>query len=138
MLDMRPFHSAEELFISAKTAASSMTRDDWFEAFSHHPRIGDREALRAKFAQSGSSQEAGEQQGIEGAPDEVLDRLASQNRAYEQKFGYIFLVCATGKSATEMLELLEARLHNDPADEFTVAISEHNKITHLRLEKLLA
>ncbi|CAE7538405.1 TTL, partial [Symbiodinium microadriaticum] len=81
--------------------------------------IGDKEALRAKFTQSnkGSGWESQEQSGVNGAPEEVLNALAALNEEYLKKFGYIFLICATGKSAPEMLEALQDRIVNDPAEE---------------------
>jgi 2-oxo-4-hydroxy-4-carboxy-5-ureidoimidazoline decarboxylase len=77
-----------------------------------------------------------EQAGVAGAAEDVLDALAEANRAYEQRFGYIFIVCATGKTAEEMLALLGERLSNDPADEIRVAAAEQAKITELRLMAL--
>ena len=80
---------------------------------------------------------AGEQQGAAGASDDTLAALAECNRAYERRFGYIFIVCATGKTAAEMLDLLRARIGNDPAAELLLAAEEQKKITRLRLAKLL-
>jgi 2-oxo-4-hydroxy-4-carboxy-5-ureidoimidazoline decarboxylase len=108
-----------------------MKRSEILEAFGHHPRIGDRAALAAKFTSS-----AKEQAGVAGAPEEVLGALEAANARYEAKFGHVFLVCATGKSAPEMLAILGARMLNDPATELRVAAAEHAKITRLRLEKL--
>ena len=95
------------------------------------------EALRAKFA-STSTWAEGEQASVRQASQETLEALATGNEDYERKFGYIFIVCATGKSADEMLALLQARLANKPEDEILIAAGEQNKITRLRLEKLLA
>ena len=78
-----------------------------------------------------------EQSGVGDAPNEVVERLAAGNRAYEARFGYIFIVCATGKSAGEMLAILEQRLTNDPDGELHIAAEEQRKITRLRLAKLL-
>ena len=108
---------------------------DWLEAFAAHPRIGDLDALRKKFA-STANWCAGEQAGVAAADEAVLTALADGNRAYEARFGYIFIVCATGKSAAEMLAILTARLANDPEVELKVATAEQAKITRLRLEKL--
>lgn len=102
------------------------TPADGLEAFSHHPRIGDRPALHK------------EQAGVANAANDVLQELATLNAHYEERFGYIFIVCATGKSATEMLSLLKARMNNTPAEEIKIAMAEQGKITHLRLEKLLS
>jgi len=110
-------------------------REDWLEAFAHHPEIGDVDRLRERFG-AGAAFSEGEQAGVEGAGEEVLRRLAAGNRAYREKFGHVFLVCATGKTAAQMLELLEARLPAEPAAELEVAAGEQAKITRLRLEKL--
>src|SRR5205085_9973807 len=102
----------------------------------HHPRIGDREALRRRFAATAAW--AGEEQrGARAAGEETLTALAAANQAYEQKFGYIFIVCATGRSADEMLAILGRRLEADPARELETAAREQRAITRLRLEKLL-
>ena len=136
-LAKRPFSDVEALLAAAEQAADLMTEQDWLQAFSHHPRIGDVEALRRRFgARSGSWSES-EQAGVEGTEDSILERLAEGNRRYEQRFGYIFIVCATGKTAAEMLELLEARLDNDRDQELVIAAGEQRKITRLRLLKLL-
>jgi 2-oxo-4-hydroxy-4-carboxy-5-ureidoimidazoline decarboxylase len=111
--------------------------DDYLEAFQGHPRIGDVESLAKKYANT-KTWAGGEQKGVEGAASEVLERLAQGNADYEEKFGHIFIVCATGKSAAEMLALLEARMPNDPKTEVMVAAEEQNKITRIRLKKLLA
>ena len=109
---------------------------EWREAFAHHPRIGDMASLRARFA-STAGWAADEQRGAAQATEETLAALARGNRVYEERFGCIFIVCATGKSAAEMLALLEARLGNDPEHEMRMAADEQMKITRLRLEKLL-
>ncbi|TGD80675.1 2-oxo-4-hydroxy-4-carboxy-5-ureidoimidazoline decarboxylase [Hymenobacter wooponensis] len=116
---------------------NDLSEADWREAFTHHPKIGDIASLKEKFA-STSAWAAGEQGAVKEAPLEVLEALAAGNEAYEQKFGYIFIVCATGKSAEEMLALLQARLPNPPPQEILIAMAEQDKITRIRLEKLLA
>lgn len=111
-----------------------LQRDDWLEAFAAHPPIGDTDSLRMKFA--GNRQwSAGEQSGIDGADDAVIQSLADGNRRYRERFGYLFIVCASGLSAAEMLSRLESRIDNDPADEFLIAAAEQRKITHLRIDK---
>ena len=113
-----------------------MDFSDILEAFSHHPKIGANiETLRAKFQQT-AGWSASEQASVSQASDAVLQALAQGNIDYEAKFGYIFIVCATGKSAAEMLNLLQARLVNTPADEIKLAAAEQAKITRIRLEKL--
>jgi 2-oxo-4-hydroxy-4-carboxy-5-ureidoimidazoline decarboxylase len=94
-------------------------------------------ALKEKFA-STATWAAGEQGAVQQASQDTLEALAAGNDAYERRFGYIFIVCATGKPSAEMLALLEARLPHDPSQEIHVAMSEQAKITRLRLEKLLA
>jgi 2-oxo-4-hydroxy-4-carboxy-5-ureidoimidazoline decarboxylase len=120
---------------AARDVWSALSREDWLEAFAHHPRIGDVDALRQRFPAT-HDLSTREQSGMSGAPEAVLAALADANRAYEEKFGYIFIVCATGKSADEMLALLEARLPNDEATELRIAAAEQAKITELRLERL--
>ncbi|RYY21170.1 MAG: 2-oxo-4-hydroxy-4-carboxy-5-ureidoimidazoline decarboxylase [Cytophagaceae bacterium] len=131
-----PFATTEALFTAANQAWQSLAEADWREAFAHHPKIGDMSALREKFA-STATWAAGEQGAVRQAAPETLAALAAGNEAYEQKFGYIFIVCATGKSAAEMLALLQARLPHAPAQELTIAAGEQAKITLLRLQKLL-
>lgn len=135
MAARRPFRSVDDVFAAAAQVWDRMDRPDILQAFSHHPRIGDVAGLRAKFA-STSQWATGEQAGVQAAPDEVLTRLARGNELYEEKFGYIFIVCATGKTAAEMLQLLEQRLPNRAADELKIAAGEQAKITRIRLGKL--
>jgi 2-oxo-4-hydroxy-4-carboxy-5-ureidoimidazoline decarboxylase len=132
----RPFADREALFAAASGVWGRLDREDWLEAFSHHPKIGDVERLRERFAATATWSE-GEQAGVSGADEEVLEGLAEGNRAYEERFGWIFLVCATGKPAAEMLALLRARLPNEPEAELRIAAGEQDKITRLRLDKLL-
>ena len=137
MLPVFPVADAEALMAEAKIQWNNLRETDWHEAFTHHPKIGGNvEALREKFA-STSTWAEGEQAAVKGASQESLDALAAGNEAYERKFGYIFIVCATGKSAGEMRALLQARLPNKPEDEILIAMGEQDKITRLRLEKLL-
>lgn len=136
MCGARPFAGRDDLMAKADAAASRLTREDWLEAFGHHPRIGDLDALRARFA-STAAWAAGEQRGAAGAPDDVLRALAEGNREYEARFGYIFIVCATGKRADEMLAMLRERMDNPPGRELGIAVEEQMKITRIRLEKLL-
>jgi 2-oxo-4-hydroxy-4-carboxy-5-ureidoimidazoline decarboxylase len=132
----RPFSSLETLYSSAEQTWFGLSKEDWMEAFSHHPRIGDTKGLKEKF--SATQWAADEQKGAtreSGASEDVLGKLASGNEAYERRFGYVFLVCATGKSAAEMLGLLEKRILNPPDAELKIAVFEQNKITRIRLEK---
>jgi len=144
MVYSRPFESLAEVIETSDTIWEECDVDDYEEAFTHHPKIGDVDSLAKKHANTnpGSSPglrwAAGEQKGVESADRAVIEKLAEGNTAYEEKFGHIFIVCATGKSAAEMLALLEARMPNDPKDEIHIAAGEQNKITRLRLKKLLA
>jgi hydroxyisourate hydrolase len=133
----RPYPDAPALLAAAERAFASLGREDWLEAFSHHPRIGDRSSLAARFPQT-AGWSAAEQGGIAGAGEDVLDALLSGNRDYEARFGHIFIVCATGKTAAQMLALLRERLPNAPAAELEIAAAEQRKITAIRLAKLLA
>ncbi len=137
MINLRPFRSKDELFLHAGRTWRSLTNVDWKEAFTHHPKIGDIESLTRKFAGT-AAWASGEQSGAMGAPEETLIHLAERNRSYEEKFGYIFIVCATGKSAEEMLAILRSRLPNSPDVEMGIAAEEQAKITRIRLEKLLS
>lgn len=132
MLARRPFGSREALLSAARAEWDALNEHDWREAFTHHPKIGDREALRQRFPAT-HALSAREQAGVDGAPDEVLDALAEGNRRYEERFGYIFIVCASGLSAAEMLSRLNARLGNDPRHEIRMAAGEQAKIMALRL-----
>ena len=138
MLAAFPVSDIKTLMNEAESQWNKLTETDWREAFTHHPKIGgDLEALRAKFA-STSTWAEGEQAAVRQAPQATLEALATGNEDYERRFGYIFIVCATGKTAAGMLALLQARLPNKPKDEIVVAAGEQNKITRLRLEKILA
>jgi 2-oxo-4-hydroxy-4-carboxy-5-ureidoimidazoline decarboxylase len=137
MLARRPFADDAAMLAAAEEAFRGLGADDWREAFGHHPRIGDLDGLRAKFA-STRTWAAGEQAGAATADEGVLRALAAGNRDYEERFGHIFIVCATGRSAGEMLGLLQERLSNPPEAELRIAAAEQEKITRLRLAKLIA
>lgn len=137
MAARRPFQTEQEVFTASDQLLDDLSDEDWLEAFRHHPKIGDISALRAKFA-STATWAQGEQSGTASASEKVLQGLAQGNADYEAKFGFIFIICATGKSAAEMLEALQARLPNEAAMELRVAAGEQRKITRLRLAKLLA
>lgn len=136
MVYARPYESLAEVLETSDTIWEECDVDDYEEAFTHHPRIGDVESLAKKYENT-KAWAAGEQKGLENADKSVIEKLAEGNTAYEEKFGYIFIVCATGKSAAEMSTMLETRLKNDPKDEIMIAAAEQNKITRLRLKKLL-
>jgi 2-oxo-4-hydroxy-4-carboxy-5-ureidoimidazoline decarboxylase len=132
MIARRPFHSREGLLAAARDVWFSLTPADWLEAFTHHPKIGDRQSLQRRFGTSGALSEK-EQAGLHGVSADVLDALADANERYLAKFGYIFIVCATGRRAAEMLAMLRDRLDNDPETEIRIAAEEQAKITELRL-----
>lgn len=136
LIEGRPYAAEAQLYNASDRIWQSLKTEDWLEAFSHHPKIGDLESLKTKFA-STSDWASGEQGGVALASERVIEELAAGNTAYEEKFGYIFIVCATGKTAGEMLALLQERLQNPPDVEIQRAMAEQNKITRLRLEKLL-
>lgn len=137
MAECRPFKSVPGLLDAADEIWRSLQPNDWREAFAHHPRIGQRTSRvsQSKRARDWSS---GEQRGMGAAAADVREQLAAVNAEYEQRFGYIYIVCATGKSADELLGIARDRLDNAPDMELRVAAEEQRKITRLRLEKLLA
>ena len=132
-----PFNSIEELKECADNLWAETSENDWLEAFTHHPKIGDIGSLEKKFAAT-ANWASSEQAAVNLANREVLEKLAAGNEAFWQKFGFIFIVCATGKSAGEMLDLLNERLPNERASELRIAAGEQHKITLIRIEKLFA
>jgi 2-oxo-4-hydroxy-4-carboxy-5-ureidoimidazoline decarboxylase len=137
MAEARPFKDEETLKKSANMIWQSLEETDFLEAFEGHPKIGDVNSLRAKYANT--KELAGNEQGlVKQASENVLELLAQGNSDYEQKFGFIFIVCATGKSAQEMSDLLQARLPNTKDQEFVNAAEEQRKIFQIRLDKALA
>jgi allantoinase len=139
MLGDWPYPSARELFAANERAFDALDEPDWREAFAAHPRIGDREALRRRQAEASDTAalESAEQAGAAGADEATLGDLAAGNDLYERRFGHVFLICASGKSAGEMLTALRARLANDARTELAVAAEEQRRICVLRLGKLL-
>jgi len=135
MLERRPFRSLARILDEADEIWWSLSPEDWREAFDHHPRIGDQSAAAPQAAVA-RAWSADEQRGATASSHATRQALVDGNREYERKFGHIYLVCATGKSAAEILDLLRVRLSNDPATELRVAALEQAKITRLRLEKL--
>lgn len=133
----KPFDNIQQLLQVSDEIWESCTEADGLEAFTHHPKIGDIKSLEKKFA-STKEWAGGEQSGVNTATQDTLKALAKGNDEYEKKFGYIFIVCATGKTADEMLTLLNERISNNAASELKIAMNEQNKITHIRLKKLLA
>jgi OHCU decarboxylase len=130
MAGRRPFVNFDRLLKAASEVWWRLDRVDWMEAFKAHPQIGEQKATHHVWA-------AREQSGMERAGVAVTSALEEGNREYLVKFGYIYIVCATGKSADEMLTILQSRMLNPPEEEIRVAAAEQNTITCLRLEKLL-
>ncbi len=136
MLARRPFGSRGALIAAADETAAALSEQDWLEAFARHPRIGERTAARP------TSRTAGEWSSDEQAAATAVDvtvqrRLAALNAEYAERFGFIFIICASGRSGEEILSALERRLPNDPHTELAIAAGEQRAITRLRLEKLL-
>jgi len=128
MAGRRPFRDEQHLYQSADDTWWALSSPDWLEAFSHHPRIGERAAGWASDEQSEART----------ASHKIKDELVKWNGDYERRFGHVFLICATGKMADEMLKQMERRMNNEPAAELRVAAGEQAKITRLRLERLLS
>ena len=136
MVAERPFISLDELLDTADQIWWSLDPRDWLEAFHSHPKIGEKRAAAPTSDQSKRWSEV-EQAAVSIAAQETLQELANLNRQYEQKFGHIFIVCASGKSSEEMLAILRARLENPADQELRNAAAEQAKITQLRLKKLI-
>ena len=132
MMARRPFGGDARLLRAARIEWFGLTEADWLEAFSQHPMIGDRASLAARFPAT-HDLSSKEQSAVNVASARVIDELAKANQEYLDRFGFIFIVCATGKSAEEMLQLLRDRLGNDRATELRTAAEEQARITALRL-----
>lgn len=146
MVATRPFGSADDLAATADRTWQVLSKADWLEAFAAHPKIGGSEEVagtgfnlhpppNSDRSRAWSRQE---QVGTESASPETLANLADANLEYEDRFGHIFIVCASGRNAAEMLAAARERLGNDPETELAIAAEEQRKITRLRLERLLA
>jgi OHCU decarboxylase len=136
MAAMRPFRTELILFDAAHEVWWSLDREAWLEAFRSHPRIGERKAEAGQTARE-QAWSRGEQSGMDAAAEQTRQAIAELNRRYEKRFGYIYLVCASGRTADELLAMLEQRLQNSPEAEILVAAEEQAMITRLRLQKLL-
>lgn len=136
MSQQMPFANSTQLFTAADTIWTALAPTDWLEAFQHHPPIGGKRA-KAKQSFAASRWSVDEQSKTQAAAPDVLRALAVENQTYAAKFGYIFLICATGKTSDEILQALRQRMPNNPEVELRVAAEEQRKITRLRLEKLL-
>jgi OHCU decarboxylase len=137
LLAHRPFESLADLTAKGDRIWWSLGPQDWLEAFHSHPKIGEKKAAAAT-AKEAQEWSADEQSGMNRSAQATVDALADLNQVYEDKFGFIFIVCASGKSSEEMLAILRERLENDRDVELRIAAGEQAKITQLRLSKLLA
>jgi OHCU decarboxylase len=136
MVAARPFGSAARARAEADRIWAELAREDWLEAFDHHPRIGERTAAVAQDAQ-GAAWSSREQAAVASAAHDTRAELARVNEEYERRFGYIYIVCAAGRSADELLAIAKRRLGNDAETELRVAAEEQRRIMQLRLGKLL-
>lgn len=141
MADARPFADAAALLDTGEAVWRVLAREDWLEAFRAHPRIGERARPHAFARGSLEQRDPGwseqEQARVRIAGAGALAELAALNRLYEERFGHIFLICATGLGADEIRAALRQRLASDPETELHSAAEEQRKITRLRLERLL-
>lgn len=136
MAAARPFGSPEAVFQAAQAQFDELERADWLEAFAAHPRLGQKKSAAQSAAANAWS--AQEQRSVQSAGDEVRETLAQLNEAYFERMGFIFILCASGRSAASMVEAIRARLDNTVEQEIAIAAGEQRKITRLRLERLLA
>ena len=132
----RPYRSFDELEMLSSKIWNSLNSSHWLEAFAQHPQIGNLPGNHTSDSNA-ARMSALEQSGTANASDDVLKELASKNKAYFEKFGYIFIICATGKQADEILKALNLRLSNNKTEEIFIAANEQNEITKLRLKKLI-
>ncbi|MEP7253368.1 MAG: 2-oxo-4-hydroxy-4-carboxy-5-ureidoimidazoline decarboxylase [Ginsengibacter sp.] len=135
MLQVFPIDDLVELLEEADEKWEECQKADWLEAFDHHPAIGDTTSLKEKYYATADWAQV-EQEGASTASQELTNALADGNKLYKEKFGFIFIVFATGKSGDEMLSILNQRLKNNPDDEIKTAAAEQIRITKKRLEKL--
>ena len=133
----RPLSTLPELLAASDAAWWSLAEGDWQEAFDSHPRIGEQHAT-GNATNASLAWSAGEQHAADLSDADAKAKLAEGNRAYEARFGRIFIVCATGKSAQEMLAILSRRMHNTPDAELQETAEQQREITHIRLRKWLA
>ncbi|WP_019852886.1 2-oxo-4-hydroxy-4-carboxy-5-ureidoimidazoline decarboxylase [Actinopolyspora mortivallis] len=131
--DRRPYRSDEELYEVADRAASDLTEDEIHSALAAHPRIGQRSTGKDTAA----SWSRREQSGVDADDTQLAVELAEANEEYERRFGHVYLVCASGRSGRELLEILRSRLDNDPATEMRVVADELRKIARLRLARVI-
>lgn len=136
MIEARPYSSLDSAITAAAEIWWSLAESDWLEAFRSHPKIGEQRSAD-KVSDQAQQWSGQEQAGVAAASRETVNSLAALNRAYEFKFGFIFIICASGKTPDQMLAALRERLQHDAAEELPIAAAEQSKITELRLKKLL-
>jgi 2-oxo-4-hydroxy-4-carboxy-5-ureidoimidazoline decarboxylase len=136
MVAAMPFNHFEALSEQADINWQGLTEADYLQAFEGHPKIGDVSSLREKY-RSTEKIAAGEQSGVNTATETTLTQLKQLNDDYQEKFGFIFIVCATGKTASQMLAILEQRIINNRSDEIINAAEEQRKILQIRIEKMI-
>ncbi|KEI45151.1 2-oxo-4-hydroxy-4-carboxy-5-ureidoimidazoline decarboxylase [Saccharopolyspora rectivirgula] len=133
IIRQRPFATATHLYRAADTAAPGLTRAEIHRALAAHPRIGERPSERSSTAAWSRT----EQSGVDPADERLMQQLREANAEYERRFGHVYLVCASGRSGAELLEILHSRLDNDPETEMAVVADELRKIARLRLMKVV-
>jgi len=136
MLSHRPFCTRDNLFRAAEVVEGDLNQADWLDAFSHHPRIGEQQAVAA-VSDTAAHWSSAEQSAATATSEDVQAALAEANIAYEMRFGFIFIICASGRTSEEILAELRARMHNELNEEIFNAALEQQRITRLRLEKLI-
>ncbi len=134
---MRPFAEEQSLFAAADRCWQHLPEEDWLEAFRSHPRIGEQHAQKQTTATSAAWSRS-EQSQMNEADTAILQRMREGHRAYEERFGRIFIVCASGKQPAELLRILEHRLASDAAQELVESAAQQQQIMQLRLRKWLA
>ena len=137
MMTVFPVEDLVELLEGAEEKWYECTEVDWLEAYKQHPRIGDNTSVNEKLITT-AQWARDEQSKVKNTSKELIQKLIIANKDYEDKFGYIFIVCATGKSAEEMLKILKSRLNNSKEEETKIAAAEQLSITKLRIEKLFS
>jgi OHCU decarboxylase len=136
MVSRRPFHTRDRLLAAADEISLTLHPMDWLEAFEHHPRIGEKQA-GAMVSATAADWSKGEQSASSRASEDTRAALIEANAEYEKRFGFIFIICANGRRAEEILAAMRERLANEPDTEIFIAAREQQQITRLRLEKLV-
>ena len=136
MVALRPFASTESMLSASDEVGRTLTREDWLEAFNHHPRLGESAASVPQGDRARAWSEK-EQASLADVGSDLRTALAHANAMYEQRFGYICIICASGRDSEELLAITRARMGNAPGIELRIAAEEQRKITRLRLQKLL-